>query len=378
MLVDSRRMARGARGAGRRPAMDDDLASAIAALVRRRWPGAMLTSLTRLAGDFSTRSYLRGALAGGGAPATIVIMVLAGSGLPLSSEELGVFAEPPRELPFLDVHRLLTAIGAPVPAIYLADIATGFLLLEDGGDVLLWDRVSAAPAEAEALYRRAIDALLILHTRGTVHPDRTSIAFAQRFDTRLYLWELDHFLEYGVERRLGVSLGARTRAAWHTSFDAIAAELAPAELVLSHRDFHSWNILMRGNAPLVIDFQDALLAPPEYDLASLLTDRITPRLVASAMEAQLLAYYWAERGERADAGRRRRYALTALHRALKVIGRIHYVAIEKQKQAPLAFLPDVVATVRRLLTEIPLAGGLAEQFASLPWPEDIVTSTDPS
>jgi aminoglycoside/choline kinase family phosphotransferase len=358
--------------------MDDNLASAIAALVRRCWPGTTLSSLSRLTGDFSTRSYLRAELAGGGAPASAIIMVLAGSGLPLSSEELGVFAEPPRELPFLDVHRLLTAIGAPVPAIYLADVAAGLLLLEDGGDVLLWDRVRAAPAEAEALYQRAIDALLILHTRGSAHPDRTGIAFAQRFDTRLYLWELEHFLEYGVERRLGVSRGARARAAWRMSFDAIAAELSAAELVLSHRDFHSWNILMRGNAPLLIDFQDALLAPAEYDLASLLTDRITPRIVTPAMERRLLTYYWAERGTHPDAGRRRRYALTALHRALKVIGRIHYIAIEKGKQEPLAFQRDVVATVQRLLGEVPLAGGLAEQFAALPWPDDAVAGTEPS
>ena len=50
----------------------------------------------------------------------------------------------------------------------------------------------------------------------------------------------------------------------------VAALLITSQ-VLSHRDFHSWNILVRGDAPFVIDFQDALLAPPEYDLASLLT-----------------------------------------------------------------------------------------------------------
>jgi hypothetical protein len=54
---------------------------------------------------------------------------------------------------------------------------------------------------------------------------------------------------------------------------------------------------------------------------------------------------------------------------LKVIGRIHYIAIEKQKPAPLAFLPDVVATARRFLVEAPLPGGLAEEFAALPWPD---------
>lgn len=351
-----------------REAMDDPAATPLRTLVARRWPGAAVTALPRLAGDFSTRRYLRARLVGGGAPATVVVMVLAGSGLPLSSEELCIFPEPPCELPFLDVHRLLTSIGAAVPRIYADDLDAGILLLEDGGDVVLWDRVVAAPDDAESLYRRALEALAVLHVRGTASPDRSSIAFAQRFDARLYRWELEHFLEWGVERRLGAPLPASARAGFEASFVALADELAGADLVLSHRDYHSWNILMRGDAPLIIDFQDALLAPPEYDVASLLTDRVTPRVVTPAMAARLRAYYWSLRGGSDDDASRRRYALVALQRALKVIGRIHYVALAKEKPAPLAFLPDVVATARRFIAEAPLPGGLADEFEALPWP----------
>ncbi len=347
----------------------DSTAPAVAALVARRWPGAALTDLAALAGDFSTRRYLRARLAGGGAPPTVVVMVLAGSGLPLSSEELAIFATPPRELPFIDVHRLLRAIGAPVPEIHLFDEAAGILLLEDGGETLLWEVASADPANAEAVYRRALDALLILHTRGTRHPDRSSIAFAQRFDRRLYDWELEHFLEYGVERRLGAALSATDRARFARGFSRLVDGLVAAEPVLSHRDFHSWNILVRDGAPLLIDFQDALLAPAEYDLASLLTDRVTPGLIAPALEDRLLRYYWSARGGTPD---RERYLLSVLQRALKVIGRVHYVAIEKGKPAPLAFLPDLVATARRALAELDRSDGveeLAGAFEALPWPE---------
>ncbi|MBI3770438.1 MAG: phosphotransferase [Deltaproteobacteria bacterium] len=348
--------------------MNDPVLPAVAALVARRWPGAAVTALVHLAGDFSARRYLRARSAGGGAPPTLVVMVLAGSGLPLSSEELCIFPEPPRELPFLDVHRLLTSIGAAVPQVYADDLEAGILLLEDGGDVVLWDRVVAESEAAESLYRRALAALVVLHGPGSASRDRRSIAFTQRFDARLYRWELEHFLEWGVERRLGAPLAPSARAGFETSFAALADELADAELVLSHRDYHSWNILMRGDAPLLIDFQDALLAPPEYDVASLLTDRITPRVVSPAMEARLRAYYWSLRGGVEDGRSRRRYGLVALQRALKVIGRIHYVALAKEKPAPLAFLPEVVATARRFIAETPLRGGLAEQFAALPWP----------
>jgi len=345
--------------------MNDELTPAIADLVRGRWPDARIVDLAHLAGDFSARRYLRARLAGGGAPPTTVVMVLAGSGLPLSSEELGVFPEPLLELPFLDVHRLLSAIGAPVPEIYVAAVDQGLLLIEDAGDTVLWDAATAAP-DPEALYRRALDALVVLHERGTAHRPATSIAFQQRLDERLLRWELEHFLEWGVERRTGLTLPAATRRGYEESFDAIARELAAGETVLSHRDYHSWNILWRDGRPVIIDFQDAFLAPAEYDVASLLTDRVTPRLVDPAMEARLLAYYWNARG-RAGATDRRRYALIALHRALKVVGRLHYIALAKGKPAPLAFLPDVVATARRFFAEVTIPGALAEEFAAASW-----------
>jgi aminoglycoside/choline kinase family phosphotransferase len=352
--------------------MNDELTPVIAGLVRGRWPGAHLADVVHLAGDFSARRYLRARLAGGGAPATAVVMVLAGSGLPLSSEELGIFPEPLLELPFLDVHRLLTAIGAPVPEIYVAAVEHGLLLIEDAGDTVLWAAANAAH-DAEPLYRRALDALLTLHEHGTTHRPATSIAFKQRLDERILKWELEHFLEWGVERRIGLLLPAATRHGYEESFDAIARELAAGDAVLSHRDYHSWNILWREGRPVIIDFQDAFLAPAEYDVASLLTDRITPRLIDPAMEARLLAYYWTARG--CPAGDRRRYALIALHRALKVVGRLHYIALAKGKPGPLAFLPDVVATARRFFAEVTIPGALAEEFAAASWTGDAPART---
>jgi N-acetylmuramate 1-kinase len=346
--------------------MHDDPTPLIASLVRERWPRAHLVALTHLAGDFSARRYLRARIAGDDAPSTIVVMVLAGSGLPLSSEELGVFPEPPTELPFLDVHRLLTAIRAPVPAIYVAAVERGVLLLEDAGDAVLWDAARTAPAEAETLYRRALDALIVIHERGTAHRPCTSIAFQQRFDERLLMWELEHYLEWGIERRLGVTLGTAARRGYEESFVAIARELAAAPVVLCHRDYHSWNILWRDGAPMIIDFQDALLGPAEYDVASLLTDRITPQVIDPATETRLLSYYWKRRGRPSDEDRRR-YALVALHRVLKVIGRLHYIALEKGKPGPLQFLPAAVATARRFFAEVDVPGALAPEFAALSW-----------
>ena len=57
-----------------------------------------------------------------------------------------------------------------------------------------------------------------------------------------------------------------------------------------HRDYHAWNLQVdpRGRVR-VIDFQDALLGPALYDLASLCTDRDSDRFVDPELEASLVA-----------------------------------------------------------------------------------------
>ena len=103
---------------------------------------AAVTGVTALPGDASTRRYYRAHLNGSGTPPALMAMQLpAGSGLPISSEELAVFTDAPKELPFLNVHRFLDRVGVRVPKIYGHWAADGLLLLEDLGDVALWDRV---------------------------------------------------------------------------------------------------------------------------------------------------------------------------------------------------------------------------------------------
>src|SRR3989304_1537751 len=77
---------------------------------------AALASLTTLAGDASSRRYHRAALQGAKPPPSVIVMELpAGSSLPLSSEELALFKEGPKELPFLNLHRFLSRIGVRGP-----------------------------------------------------------------------------------------------------------------------------------------------------------------------------------------------------------------------------------------------------------------------
>lgn len=336
---------------------------------------ARVTGLDALAGDASSRRYFRAAIDAPGGPVSTIVMSWSDAGLPISSEELAVFEEPPEELPFLNVHRFLEAVGVRVPAVHGHWVEQGLMLLEDLGDVCLWDRVREAP-EAEVIrwYRKAIDELLVLQVGGTRARNHRCLAFRQAFDRRLYLWELAHFVEYGLEAGDPGKLPAAERRLLDDAFESIGAHLSGRPRVLNHRDYHSWNLMVHQNAVAVIDFQDALLAPAQYDLASLLNDRETDRVVTPAVEDRLLGYYlerleeWGE--PRADRDEfRETYLLAALQRDFKVVGRFRYLDLVKGKPGYRRYLAPTLRRIQRNLGRAPglehLIPVLAARFAEI-------------
>jgi len=320
---------------------------------------AAVTGVIALPGDASTRRYYRVHLNGPGTPPTLMAMQLpAGSGLPISSEELAVFTDAPTELPFLNVHRFLDRVGVRVPKIYGHWQYDGLLLLEDLGDVALWDRVQGlSETEVVGWYKKAIDELLRLQIAGTEHRDDSCIAFQQRFDEKLYVWEFEHFIEWGLEKRPGAKISTATLATLRETFAAIAQTLDRQPPCLNHRDYHSWNLMIHNEAVCVIDFQDALLAPAQYDLASLLNDRITDAVVQPHIEPQLLEYYRERAIELSGRAISRQefldiYRLSAIQRDLKVVGRFYYLDLVKGKPGYMKFVPPTVRRLQRNLAQV--------------------------
>lgn len=318
-----------------------------------------LSAIEALAGDASSRRYYRARLEGAGSRRSFVIMELAGSALPLSSEELAIFDKPPEELPFLNVHRFLERLKVRVPALYGQWAEEGILFLEDLGDQSLWDRVRGLPA-AEILkwYKKAIDQLLLIQIEGTRSRDDSCIAFRQRFDFRLYMWEFDHFIEYGLEKRPGGKITEDDKNRLRIGFEEIAAILESDTPCLNHRDYHSWNLMVHQDEVAIIDFQDALVAPLQYDLASLLNDRETDQVIEPGIESRLLDYYLDRRVEMGEKPVKREtfiegYILSALQRDFKVVGRFYYLDLVKGKPGYKKYIPPTLRRLRRNLERLP-------------------------
>jgi len=275
-----------------------------------------------------------------------MLMLLADPEAFKASEEAVGASPAVTELPFLNIWRHLDRRGLPVPQLHHYDQTGGWLLLDDLGDLQLCHAVQGQPVEViRAHYRQAIGELVRLQTLASAPPDPACLAFGRRFDEALLMWEFDHFVEYGIEARQGRALPPAQRRAIDAAFRPIAVELAAQPPCFTHRDYHSRNLMLRDGRIWLLDFQDALLGPPHYDLASLLRDSyiaLPDELIDGLIDDYLRLSGQAGRRVADPQAFRRLFDLMSVQRNLKAAGR--FVYIDRVKKNP-AFLPSVPRTL---------------------------------
>lgn len=221
--------------------------------------------VTQLKGDASNRSYYRI----GSPPTSYVLMVMAPHSAS-KSEEL-TKDQPPDELPFINVQRYLKKIGARVPEILRYDQNAGMMVLEDLGD-LTFEKALSGGRDRDLLYQRAVDLLAHLRVQAERLQDPSCVAFTRAFDEDLYDWELHHFREWGMEAWSGKQASGDERAELNRIFRGLSQRLAAEPRGFTHRDYQSRNLMLKDRELVLIDFQDALQGPRQYDLVSLLRD----------------------------------------------------------------------------------------------------------
>ncbi|MFP4243633.1 MAG: aminoglycoside phosphotransferase family protein [Ectothiorhodospira sp.] len=173
---------------------------------------------------------------------------------------------------FVRIDRLLRDLDLSAPRIHAFDRDQGFLLLEDLGDHT-FSRALGEGADEFGLYRLATDTLIALHRRWS----RQCAGDLPPYDGATLLDETALFLDWYWPEAFGAPCPDSQRAgflsAWETALEP--AFLLPPTLVL--RDFHVDNLMVLAgrqgvHACGLLDFQDARVGPPAYDLVSLLRD----------------------------------------------------------------------------------------------------------
>ena len=227
--------------------------------------------LAPLPSDASARRYTR--LLGGPRPALLME------------------APPPENTrPFIAIAGHIRGLGLSAPEIIAADPDQGLVLLEDFGDATHAALLDGG-ADAPALYAEAAEALAALHEAppppGLPAWDAAAMARATAAT----------FLDWWWPAAMGAAPSDDLRAGLAAALHAMLSPFAGTRGFV-HRDYFPANLMRldrRAGAQRtgLLDFQDAGLGHPAYDLVSLIED--ARRDVAPEARDAALARYFAAR-----------------------------------------------------------------------------------
>ncbi len=309
-----------------------------------------ILDIKKLPGDASTRKYYR-------------IETVSGSTLILMKME--PFTDVGQKLPFLVVQRHLDSANVDVPKVLDADPSQGFILLEDLGDVTLLKKLQtvASPDTERHLYEKVIDQLVRLQVDASPARRPADIeSYRLKFDFEKLMWEVGFTIENFYELYLKRSFSGSDRQVLETGFGAICSALAAQPTVLTHRDFHSRNVMVTPSEDqkterfVMIDFQDARMGPAQYDLASLLKDSYYQ--LEEAQVETLIDYYIA-RFEAASGTPMDRvhfkkiFDWMSVQRNFKAIGSFASFLNKRGDASYLKYIGNTFENIRRTLLKYP-------------------------
>jgi len=168
--------------------------------------------------------------------------------------------------PFVQICHWLHKSGLSVPKIVIEDKSQGFLLLQDFGDTT-WSVHLKENNGIDDLFKDALHQLHMLQKAdGSI--DLPS------FDMQRMTSEIDLYLDWYLPHIKSHTPTTDEREKFHQALIPVLKEIDNMPKAPVHLDYHSRNLMVPDSGlPLgVIDFQDAVVGPITYDLASLLYD----------------------------------------------------------------------------------------------------------
>ncbi|MDP1912429.1 N-acetylmuramate/N-acetylglucosamine kinase AmgK [Brevundimonas sp.] len=244
---------------------------------------------------------------------------------------------------FAAVADHMRSVGLSAPGIPALNAAAGLAVLEDFGDAL-FARVIEDGQDETTLYLAAIEALVRLQEAPA--PEILSGPAGdwplQVYDRTALKGGADLFIEWIPRLKPELRFSEMALAKWDDAWAGLVEHAERQATVMAHRDFHAENLIWLpdrdGPARVgMIDFQDAVLAHPSWDLHSLLQD--ARRDVSPALEALALNHYFALRPSLDRETFMRDYAALATLNEARILGIFARLIVRDGKDRYAAFMP---------------------------------------
>jgi len=265
--------------------------------------------------------------------------------------------------PFAALADYLTASGFSAPKVFARDYGAGLLLLEDLGDDVFTLLLKRSPEKEVTFYEAAVDLLVALHAAAppsALPLPREKAHALKAYDEALLFQELALFSDWylpAIEAKEPATIKAKLEA----RFRPLLADIRRHPEVLTLRDYHADNLIWlprREGFKRVglLDFQDAVVGHPAYDLVSLLQDARRP--FDPALERRMLARYLAKAGRTKIPEDKflAAYQVLGAQRNLKIIGIFTRLHRRDGKAAYPGMIPHVWTLLEANLADPALAG----------------------
>lgn len=261
---------------------------------------------------------------------------------------------------FVSTAAWLRDRGLSAPRVLAHDTVRGLAVLEDLGEGL-FAALIAEGAEPRPLYEAAVDALVVMQSEPP--PDLLEAGDVRwpllTYDVLALRIATDTFLEFWPPFVGLAPFSAEATAEWSALWAPVFARGAAAASVFTHRDYHAQNLLWlpeRTGAARVgmVDFQDALIAHPAWDLTHLLQD--ARRDVSPDLEAAMLDRFLSSRPGLDRQAFLADYRALAASNAARILGRVFARQALLGRRQYEAFMPRTWRYLERDLQDPALAG----------------------
>ena len=276
---------------------------------------------------------------------------------------------------FLNIGRHLRSKGLPVPEILAVSDDRMSYLLQDLGDISLFDALKSARETNEYtavqtdVLERVIRWLPQLQFKGGEDLDFKVCFPCESFDSRSIFWDLNYF-KYSFLKAVGLEFHEARLEDDFERFATLLLKDAPYNTFM-YRDFQARNVMIKEGKPWFIDFQGGRRGPIEYDLASFLwqaraayPDKLKQHLIDVYIEA--LAPFRKVNAQQFRAGLHN----FVLFRTLQVLGAYGFRGYFERKPHFLQSIPAAIDNLRELLTQeiegCPYLTALLRDITALP------------
>ena len=258
---------------------------------------------------------------------------------------------------FLAISNYLIDSGFSAPNIYKHDLENGFLILEDFGD-RLFSLIMKDNFNEKNLYINALDCLLALQ-------DRTVTEYVKIFDNEKYkiplydelalLKEVNLLIDWFYPTIFGERINEKLRVEYVSIWKDLISRLDKTNKVLVLRDYHVDNLIYLKdrngiNRVGLLDFQDAVIGSPLYDLVSLLEDS---RILVKKNIVDEMIKRFLNNTNMVKSDFIRDYSIFGAQRHSKVIGIFTRLYKRDKKSNYLKFIPYTWDLLEKSLTNLP-------------------------